>query len=551
MSMTKTALLSLVLCQSPGADDETGNDRSSDEGDDAISQDAEMLVIDDLMRDTRRAAKVVKRQQRSHLNQHRGKSSILERYGFKPEAYEGNASADAARQTRDRRSSTRQSKSNTLGDPADGDAPGEAVDAARADDVIGEERERARDDGLVGSESADHDSLLEARATETEVESVPRWLWFAGVFMLFGAGLGAGLRVRSKGGANAVSELAHDGHAPEARKPEARAGAGLLPTMLMWPYSRHSNTSRATISSRGGKMALVYDSLTHMKEATRRSSRKWCELPTTGRVSVNDLRPYRAHDDGDTHSVVGVSVRGPGHFKAGVPCQDVHRCVTLSDGTVIVALADGLGSAEHSDIGARVAVDAAVEYLARKLDSHPGGVDGAMRDVLTVARERVIEFGTAALVRTSVLGSTLLVVLVRGSDIHTAHAGDGAIVKFDGELWAIASKPEDTLYANYVTPLASDGAEKTWRWSQHEGVAAVALFSDGIERAAIKRIGDTYEVNAGFFGPMYEALTEAASAEAGAQLLAQTLDGLRLRAANDDDKSLVMVWTQRTAGSKP
>src|SRR5262245_45254294 len=60
--------------------------------------------------------------------------------------------------------------------------------------------------------------------------------------------------------------------------------------------------------------------------------------------------------------VLGASVVGTSHRKVDKPCQDAHAYRVLPDGALLV-VADGAGSAEYSEEGARLAVDTALNAL--------------------------------------------------------------------------------------------------------------------------------------------------------------------------------------------
>lgn len=62
---------------------------------------------------------------------------------------------------------------------------------------------------------------------------------------------------------------------------------------------------------------------------------------------------------------IGKSVQGASHISGNIPCQDAHRIECLADGTLVVGVADGHGSAKcvYSDKGARLATDAFVEVI--------------------------------------------------------------------------------------------------------------------------------------------------------------------------------------------
>lgn len=72
--------------------------------------------------------------------------------------------------------------------------------------------------------------------------------------------------------------------------------------------------------------------------------------------------------------LVAVSVCGPAHAAAGVPCQDACATVRLGPGGAALILADGAGSAQHAAAGARAAVRGAGAAL--RAAAGTGGMTG-------------------------------------------------------------------------------------------------------------------------------------------------------------------------------
>jgi hypothetical protein len=70
-----------------------------------------------------------------------------------------------------------------------------------------------------------------------------------------------------------------------------------------------------------------------------------------------------------TWRVLGASVIGTSHMKTGRGCDDAHLYQEEWDGTLLIAVADGAGSARHSAIGADRAVKTAIEHLSAVLNS--------------------------------------------------------------------------------------------------------------------------------------------------------------------------------------
>src|SRR5712692_9506769 len=58
--------------------------------------------------------------------------------------------------------------------------------------------------------------------------------------------------------------------------------------------------------------------------------------------------------------IFGSAVIGPLHVQMNLPCQDACTFQSVPCGVGVIAVADGLGSASKSEVGARLAVHAAV-----------------------------------------------------------------------------------------------------------------------------------------------------------------------------------------------
>ena len=52
---------------------------------------------------------------------------------------------------------------------------------------------------------------------------------------------------------------------------------------------------------------------------------------------------------------VAASVQGASHVRSGVPCQDFSTVAAVPAGGVLLAYADGAGSARHAEVGAGIA----------------------------------------------------------------------------------------------------------------------------------------------------------------------------------------------------
>lgn len=60
---------------------------------------------------------------------------------------------------------------------------------------------------------------------------------------------------------------------------------------------------------------------------------------------------------------------GTAHVAANLSCQDRYGCMALPSGALVVALADGAGSAAKADQGAEIAVDTVMAFLKRSIET--------------------------------------------------------------------------------------------------------------------------------------------------------------------------------------
>jgi hypothetical protein len=223
-------------------------------------------------------------------------------------------------------------------------------------------------------------------------------------------------------------------------------------------------------------------------------------------------------------AVVGASATGASHVRDELPCQDAFA-FTLTDDGIAIAVADGLGSASSSDRGAHAAVDAAVEGA-------PDPIEMVAR--ARAALERLAEEDQVPL---RDLACTLLCAVVTGDTVVTAHIGDGAIVGVSERL-VLVSGPEDSEYLNEVTPLTANDWTEHVRTERLDDVRGLAVFTDGLERAAITAGGEPHP---GFFDPLFSFV--AATDEAVAtEEIERLLGSATLGEHSDDDKTLVIAW---------
>lgn len=241
---------------------------------------------------------------------------------------------------------------------------------------------------------------------------------------------------------------------------------------------------------------------------------------------------------------IGASVQGTGHVRQDLPCQDACHW-QMSDEYLAVAVGDGLGSALYADVGARLAVETAVTYLATRLaqaaadDAEAWGrlvlaAYAEVRHQLTVCAEKAGQPLNA-------YATTLLVLAATPEWLAVGHIGDGAIIAefADGRLETV-SPPVNGEYVNSVIPVTADDFARHIRVRvEPAAVLRAALLTDGLQSLCINLA--TMTPYRPFFTPFFAALDQELDGSATSMEIARFLESERICAKTDDDKTLVVL----------
>ena len=237
-------------------------------------------------------------------------------------------------------------------------------------------------------------------------------------------------------------------------------------------------------------------------------------------------------------TAVAVSRVGGAHVEAEMPCQDASGYFLGSD-TLIACVADGAGSARHSDRGSRAAVDEFVASSRSLLKDRDGRslTDLAMQAfeasrlaVLDVADGDRREYAT-----------TLSGVIAVGDDLAAVQVGDGAVV-VDGEVVLDSYAADYANAGDYAneTRFITEPDAKAIAFSASGRVTRVALLTDGLETVALENNGYKRTPHAAFFDPMYEWLERSDESDRTAQLGEFLVSG-RVQAKTSDDVTLLLA----------
>lgn len=198
------------------------------------------------------------------------------------------------------------------------------------------------------------------------------------------------------------------------------------------------------------------------------------------------------------------SVPGTSHLALGVPNQDSFAVRRLRSSWssswsssraepcgawahpacggefVVAAVADGLGSAELSELGSAVAVATVTNELSLFVAEHPDldGIgdlvlEGAMHRALAAVNCKAAEVGADP----AALATTLALCVWDGCGVAWACAGDSGIVGLFADGYRPLCRMDRKGHRNTVFSLSADDH---WRFGVAEGVEGLVLATDGM-----------------------------------------------------------------------
>jgi hypothetical protein len=247
-------------------------------------------------------------------------------------------------------------------------------------------------------------------------------------------------------------------------------------------------------------------------------------------------------------SVLGGSTAGGAHARAGVSGHDAYA-VREIDGTLVLAVADGAGSAAYAAVGASLIVSLAVRTFARSLRGGPPRHAGQWTALLRTGPDRLIRrFGRAAAalagaagdLRPADLATTVTVVLAAPPWVAVFAVGDGFVVTRgrNGDLDLLLPPPDDTdRQLGVTTLLPAAGADGRRLVANLPGLTGLAAGTDGLDSLLIEYAQSRpLRPSAAPFGQLF-ALADGPDELALTRLLA----GRQVAALTDDDRTLVLA----------
>ena len=257
-------------------------------------------------------------------------------------------------------------------------------------------------------------------------------------------------------------------------------------------------------------------------------------------------------------TAIHYSAIGTRHSEEGLPCQDYsnYRCF---DDVIIGAVADGAGSAKHSDLGAKLAVETTLSFLAgtEEFETYPGiakwsakrqkvdkppkekVIDKLARDICEKVLTALTREAEVMNCQSEDFDCTLLVFIGTPYWLAAIQVGDGFMVvrSQDGTL-QLVFEPDKGEFANETTFVTSEDVLSQLQVKTLPPQQFICAASDGLEKVAI-RLSD-WTAFPPFFAPLQECLQEATTMEEKQAYLQSFLESDRLNQRTSDDKTLLL-----------
>ena len=252
----------------------------------------------------------------------------------------------------------------------------------------------------------------------------------------------------------------------------------------------------------------------------------------------------------------GVTLPGTYHVKNNIVCQDAHGIVKCGDDFVIAAVADGLGSEEHSDVASRIAADLSTELCMQNITQTSSAEEilDAISMSFSAAQRAIEEEAQSKDHDINQYDTTLSLAVLIGDTLYYGHSGDGGIVALttDGLYESVTAQQRDE--EGYVYPLFF---EDMWAIEQFDKkVCSVFLATDGMYETLFPYLIRNEPVNihvslAQFFMDNRSLKIDEAGEAATQARIEEFIDNIPDEQVNDDKTVVVLLNTSTEFDPQP
>jgi serine/threonine protein phosphatase PrpC len=228
---------------------------------------------------------------------------------------------------------------------------------------------------------------------------------------------------------------------------------------------------------------------------------------------------------------LGVAFTGRGHVLSGEPCQDRHTVASLLNGDLVVIVADGAGSAEFSDEGARVAAETCLTQIAERA-RHKRLVRLDYYEIFHSAAEQVSHYARSFNLSPREFATTLNVLHCTRSGTANVSIGDsGCIIVTGQDELEILAPPFKGRYANETAFLSQSMVERYFSYGETRNpINGYIAATDGIFDLLFQQD----QINTQSAHALIDCLRRQESPQAAKELTAFCQSGTIARFTRDD-----------------
>lgn len=188
----------------------------------------------------------------------------------------------------------------------------------------------------------------------------------------------------------------------------------------------------------------------------------------------------------------GCAVTGEKHRQNQLPCQD--QVASLEDQSFhAIALADGAGSAKHSEEGALLVVREALQFLHDHFEACFESNAYLKIDCLDYLQQSLEKYAEEKSCAVRDLYSTLMLIAVKDNRLIGLHIGDGVMGSVKNDEIHVFSKPTNGEFLNETVfvSLAQAGLKMKIYKEENFTDDGFVLMSDGAAESFYNRIDET------------------------------------------------------------
>jgi hypothetical protein len=239
------------------------------------------------------------------------------------------------------------------------------------------------------------------------------------------------------------------------------------------------------------------------------------------------------------------SVEGTSHLQSAGGCQDsalVRLHPSQKQEVLIVACADGAGSASHAAAGSKLACETIIQEAVAFFDAdgRMDKIDAALiQSWLTKVHAALQAHAKELSISVRELASTFLLSIIGPASAAFAQIGDGAIIILEDGHYRPVFWPQNGDYPN-TTFFITDPEFKDHLQLEFlpRAVDELAMFSDGMQMLALNYNART--AHDPFFVPLFKALRSGNPDDLHSPMR-EFLNSKPVNDRTDDDKTLILA----------